>query len=252
MKRLEISRLMDEYMDNEFFPEGGSTADVETVKGWVMAKAAPAEKKRRIPRFARVMLAAALAVGCVLCIAAGLPDMVHHMLCGMISFEQTEEYRLIDFQPDYNPRPVVQENGRLYFVTEHGQIDITDRVDLYTAYICDYSDPKAEITHYLIIGGIPGEYGWLEWFSAPDPFHYDEDDKDAFGGLAGLPVTAYYAKIVGYYPIGERTSGGSGRLNAVYSTLCGINYPWLRTALEELGIGGANNYGELIVGGRLN
>jgi len=28
MKRLEISRLMDEYEDNEFFPQGGETADL--------------------------------------------------------------------------------------------------------------------------------------------------------------------------------------------------------------------------------
>ena len=63
MKRLEISKLMDEYEDNEFFPEGGSTADVEAVKNMVLAKVAPAEKKRRMPRFAQVMLAAALAMG---------------------------------------------------------------------------------------------------------------------------------------------------------------------------------------------
>ena len=29
MKRLEISRLMDEYVDTEFFPEGGGTAHRE-------------------------------------------------------------------------------------------------------------------------------------------------------------------------------------------------------------------------------
>ena len=32
MKRLRISELMDEYVDNEFFPQGGRTADVQAVK----------------------------------------------------------------------------------------------------------------------------------------------------------------------------------------------------------------------------
>ena len=32
MKRLEVSKLMDDYVDDEFFPEGGETADVQAVK----------------------------------------------------------------------------------------------------------------------------------------------------------------------------------------------------------------------------
>ena len=48
MKRLEISRLMDEYQDNEFFPEEGSSAGTQAVKDRVLAQARPG-KKRRIP-----------------------------------------------------------------------------------------------------------------------------------------------------------------------------------------------------------
>lgn len=248
MKRLEISKLMDDYVDSEFFPEGEGIADVEALKARVLAEATPA-RKRKMSRFAQVMLAAALAAGCVLCIAAGLPDMVYHMLSGTMSLEQIEKRKIIGFQPNVNPNPVVLRDDRFYLITEDGQVDITDRIDLDTAYICDYSDPEAGIEHYLIIGGIPGSYGWLEWISVPDTFYYDGDDKAVANELADLPVTAYNSKIVTYE--GEYSSSGTGKLNTVYSSL-DRNFPWLRTALESLGIGGVNSSGKLVVGGRLN
>ncbi len=248
MKRLEISKLMDGYTDDEFFPDGGETADTETVKARVLARVEAPAKKRRSP-VKLALLAAALAVGCVLCIAAGLPDMVYHMLSGTMSLEQIEKQKIIGFQPNVNPNPVVLRDGRFYLITEDGQVDITDRIDLDTAYICDYSDPEAGIEHYLIIGGIPGSYGWLEWISVPDTFYYDGDDKAAANELADSPVTAYNSKIVTYG--GEYSSSGTGKLNTVYSSL-DRNFPWLRTALESLGIGGVNSSGKLVVGGRLN
>ena len=248
MKRLEISKLMDEYVDTEFFPEAGTTADAQAVKARVLAKAAPAKRRRRPLKMA--LLAAALAVGCVLCVAAGLPDTVYHILSGTMSFEQTD-VRAIKFMANDNLGLVVYEENRLYIVTEDGRIDITDSIDQETAYIYDDSDPDVGITHYLIVGGTPPyAYGWLEWISAPDPFAYDEDDAAVIGGLAGTPVTAYYARTI--YDGGVRCSSGTGRLDAFYSTLYGMNYPWLVTALESLGIGGVNSSGALLVGGHLN
>ena len=58
MKRLEISRLMDEYEDNEFFPQGGETADLQAVKARVLAQAAPAKQRRMLLKM--TLLAAAL------------------------------------------------------------------------------------------------------------------------------------------------------------------------------------------------
>ena len=70
MKRLEISKLMDEYVDTEFFPEGGGTADLQAVKARVLARAEPAKKRPR-PHLKTVLIAAALAAVGVLCVAAG-------------------------------------------------------------------------------------------------------------------------------------------------------------------------------------
>ena len=74
MKKLEISRLMDEYTDNEFFPQEGETADPPAVKARVLAQAAPAN--RRAPRKKRLLWAAALAAVMVLLVGAGLPNIV--------------------------------------------------------------------------------------------------------------------------------------------------------------------------------
>ena len=38
MRRFMISELMDEYVDNEVFPQGGETAGVEAVKARVLAR----------------------------------------------------------------------------------------------------------------------------------------------------------------------------------------------------------------------
>ena len=72
MKRLEISKLMDEYTDTEFFPTGGSTADLEAVKGRVLAQAAPAKRRRRPLKMA--LLAAAIAGGSWLLVRAGAAE----------------------------------------------------------------------------------------------------------------------------------------------------------------------------------
>ena len=117
MKRLEISRLMDEYEDNEFFPQGGETADLQAVKARVLAQAAPA-KRRRMP-LKMTLLAAALAVGCVLCIAAAGPlTQLYRMVSGdsvLIQTDPTGQYYLHISWKDINT-PIMLEDGRLWLV----------------------------------------------------------------------------------------------------------------------------------------
>lgn len=197
MKRLEISRLMDEYEDNEFFPEGGTTADVEavknrvlnnlqgielfpaegstadmqTVKVWTRKKAAP--KKRRVPPLTRVLLAAALAVGCVLMIAAGLPMKTYQLFTGgtmqadvELSGPNRHIYANLD---DALPEdPLVLENGRLWLVLNGERADITDRIDGETPYIIESTDPESGLRSSLIVGGTPEDFGWCLWAELPN------------------------------------------------------------------------------------
>ena len=159
MKRLEISRLMDEYQDDEFFPQGGGTADVQAVKDRVLAKAAPA-KKRPAP-LKMALLAAALAVASVLCIAAGLKRVA-------LEFDNDEP---LDFRND----PVQLEDGRIFFVLDGQRTDITDQINSETPYIYDDSNPSAGTFHYLIVGGTPDRYGWLEGIEGPQPLDWRQD-----------------------------------------------------------------------------
>ena len=82
MKRLEISKLMDGYTDEEFFPGGGETANPEAVKARVLARVEVPAKKRPRPHLKTVLIAAALAAVGVLCVAAGLPMTTYQLFTG--------------------------------------------------------------------------------------------------------------------------------------------------------------------------
>ena len=179
MKRLEISRLMDEYTDNEFFPEGGSSANVEAVKARVLASAAPA-KKRRLPPIKAALLAAALAVGCLLCIAAGLPMKTYQLFTGgtmQADVEMSGPNRHIysDLSDAFPEDPLVLENGRLWLVLNGERTDITDRIDMETPYVIDYTDPETDLRSSLILGGTPEDFGWCLWQQLPNGGGYSGD-----------------------------------------------------------------------------
>ena len=136
MRRFEISRLMDEYEDNEFFPQGGETADLQAVKARVLAQAAPA-KRRRMPR-KMTLLAAALAVVLVVLAGAGYPYIQHRLVSGELFFQQTADSRITGLV-HYGP-VIEEEDGRLFFHPDGGQrVDITDLVSEETPYIYDGS-----------------------------------------------------------------------------------------------------------------
>ena len=191
MKRLEISRLMDEYVDGEFFPLGGESADTQAVKDRVLAKAAPAKKRRRPLRMA--LLAAAMAVGCVLCIAAGLPTTVYHLVTGGTVTVQRgpDGYASYDFSNQFPAEPVVLEEGRLWLVINDDRTDITDLIDMETPYILEDTDPESGLSNYLIVGGTPEDFGYCSY------------QETTSGGFAG---------------------GGSGGCYTSYSTIDGIPY----------------------------
>ena len=230
MKRLEISRLMDEYVDDEFFPQGGETADVQAVKDRVLAKAGPA-KRRRAP-LKMVLLAAALAVGAVLCIAASLPTTVFHLVTGGTVTVQRgpDGYESYDFSNQFPTDPVVSESGRLWLVIGDERTDITGLIDMETPYILEHTDPDNGLSNYLIVGGTPEDFGYCSYQETPS------------GGFAG---------------------GGTGGCYTSYSTIDGTPYdvrdltpdqyeqrdpggdydewrPWYLNAIEQLRERGVN------------
>ena len=169
MKRLEISRLMDEYSDTEFFPEGGSAADTQAVKDRVLAQAAPA-KTRRMPPLTKVLIAAALAVGCLtLSVMADLPQRVYGAILGgtviaePIQLEngfQSTQYTLTDVGWE---RPIVLEEGRLWLTIDGTRTDVTDLIDAETPYIVSRTFPENNNTAHLVVGGTPEDFGYVQF-----------------------------------------------------------------------------------------
>lgn len=163
MKRLDISRLMDEYVDNEFFPQGGEAADTQAVKARVLAQAVPA-KRRRVP-LKMALLAAALAVGCALCVAAGLPGIFVVSPNGtQITLEDGGLHLDYTRHDDYW---LLAEDGRFFLDMGGERIEITGKFDADTPYIHTVEDVSG-ITFHYVVGGTPDNYGFTEFEIVPD------------------------------------------------------------------------------------
>ena len=98
-------------------------------------------QKRRMPRAGKLILAAALAVGCVLSIAAGLPAQVYNFMSGG-TVSVNENGGSNDWSMDEVNPPIVQEDGKLWFVNGEERTDLTGLIDEDTPYIYEHTDPK--------------------------------------------------------------------------------------------------------------
>lgn len=226
MKRLEISKLMDEYTDTEFYPTGGSVANAEAVKEQVLAQAVPA-KRRRMPLRNRVLLAAALAAMLAILVGAGVPSKLIQTLNSSIFHQESPGH-------DHITRlvPVSLENGRLWFIADGQHIDITDLIDEETPYIYDGSDPETGLVNYLIVGGTPENYGWHEHLSSPDVPYYGgggENTLDTYYYCAEDGVTYREDQLTPEQrrQVDMKAEGWEIRLK---------DRPWMVTAALELGI----------------
>lgn len=232
MKRLEISRLMDQYQDNEFFPESGNTADPEAVKRWVLANARVPARKKGMTRKKKLLIAAGLAAVMVMLVGAGFPAMVYRLVSGTLTFEQTPNIRRITYE---GSTFMEVEDGRLFFVLEEERTDITNLVSADTPYIYNGSDPETGMIYFLIMGGTPEKYGWLEWIKVPDLFKGDGEVQEVVDEEGRL--CTYHFSCVQYDEQGERYAygtGGGGMDALDWQTV--KDFPWLIAAAEELHI----------------
>ncbi len=231
MKRLEVSKLMDDYVDDEFFPEGGETADVQAVKDRVLAQAAPA-KRRRAP-LKMALLAAALAAGAVLCIAASLPTTVFHLVTGGVITVQhgPDGYHSYDFSQDGAQDLVLLEGGRLWLNLKGERTDITDLIDTETPYIVESTDPGTGFPGILVVGGTPEDFGWAYW-------QQKSEDGYGFGGGSGGCYTSYCTIGGEVYALQDLTEEQRDMIdpNSHYN----VWRPWYLNAVEQLRERGLN------------
>ena len=252
MKRLEISRLMDEYVDNEFFPTGGSVAGSEAVKGWVLANVKVPVQKKRKPAKKKVRLAVALAAVMLLLVGAGFPQRIYQLATGTLSFAQDAGGRSISYESHVTP--VELENGQLYFVFDGQRIDVTGLIDENTPYIYDASDPAQDMVHYLIVGGTPEHYGAFQWITVPHPYTPDEEWSAIIVGENGIVYSYDFDVAIMQDGLPYRTSiCGLGnpdwRMFSDFRDGAGVNisdFQWLRTAAEELEIPFIDSTGETV------
>lgn len=239
MKKLEISRLMDEYTDTEVFPGGGSAADVAAVKARVLASTKAPAQRKRMPRKKKVLLAAALAAVMLVLVGAGFPSVIYRLAGGTVGFIQDASSRTIHYQQD---APLMElEDGRLYFVLDGERTDITDLIDEETPYIYNGTDRETGMTYYIILGGTPDHYGWFQWIAVPDPFAADPDYV-SIANEEGLVYTYEFGFTAlgdgGLYPVGGCGTGSPDwqMFSDFNSAIAAADFQWLRAAADELGI----------------
>lgn len=192
------------------------------------------QKRRHVPKAARIALAAALVVGCLLCIAAGIPAKVYHFLGGgSVSVmpgpwgDKIGGGEIILSVPGPDDAPLVLEDGRLWFVGGEEHTDVTDLIDADTPYIYEHTDPVTGYRGWLILGGTPEDFGWAEYA-----------DVDGGSGLTGHNFSQIHLTLDGEkIRSTDLTQEQQERTNQMDSVPTETVYaPWLVSAMEQLGI----------------
>ena len=118
-------------------------------------------KRRSIRPLRAGLIAAALAVGCALMVAAAKPVRILDLVSGgTASFQQVSESRSIVRISGEEPLKV--EDGRLWLDVKGECTDITGLIDADTPYIYDNTDPDTGRRDYLVVGGTLEDHGWIE------------------------------------------------------------------------------------------
>ena len=186
-------------------------------------------QKRRKPSVKVMVLAAALAVGCVLSIAAGLPAQVYNFMTGgTLTVMPGTNHAIFEVSADI---PVTLEDGRIMLTANGEKLDITDKIDENTPYIVKNTD-EANGTHgYFIAGGTPEDFGWVELpildglIAGASGCNFEKDWYTMPNGtvicLSDLPVEEQM-KLA-------KENGSGFTYTFTYA-------PWFQAALDQLGL----------------
>lgn len=172
MKKLEISELMNGYVDEELQPREG-LVDRERVKELVHARV----RKRRVQK-PRVLLVAAVLAVCLGLVGWSCAEVYGERIFqlvggGQVTIGDSGGEGYVEGHPsdgyDENGQPLVVslEGSRLWVVARGQRVDVTDRVDEKTPYVDTWWDGEGNL-YYVIVGGTPEDYGWYEGVTVPD------------------------------------------------------------------------------------
>lgn len=194
---VEISKLMDNYTDEEFLIEGSSNVSTKAVAKMVMNRV---KDKRRVLRPRVLLVAAALALTSVVFVAAVLPY-------GFLQSPTGMEYEFYDYGMEMKLPGVeldservelyTKEGDRIYFTANGENIDITDYFERGESYYYKYRDTDNRGDSYDVVLAVGGK--------AEDPacaemvFILKEGVTRGFGGATFYNSAVPYC----YYKDGE-------------------------------------------------
>ena len=164
-KTVKISQLMDAYTDHEFFIQGESEVNMDTVKNNVVAKAG---LKRKMKPFAKglIIVAAAVFVATATAATSILGGKFSSAGGSTYRYEFKDGYTQASMSPGDYEGLLKEEDGRLYLTVGGETTDITDLIDRQTPYIytCTNTETNAESgkVSYVIAGGTPDDYGVVD------------------------------------------------------------------------------------------
>lgn len=185
-------------------------------------------RKHRMPKAGKIALAAVLAVGCVLSIAAGLPAQVYNFVSGgtMTVLPGTDQ-AFFDFTGE-GPGPVTLEDGRVWLEAGGEKIDITGKTDENTPYILEHTDAATGNKGYLVVGGPAGDLGWVELVQIGDTCAISGAN---FVLPGSIDLSDAQEELKQLNPDGSYTVGGEFEIvdSPVYR-------PWLDKAIQQLGL----------------
>lgn len=200
--------------------------------------------KRRLPKAGVIALAAALAAGCVLSIAAGLPAQVYHFIGGgSVTVDPNTDTAYYD-RLDAVPPAEVDGNGRLWLTVDDQRLDITGKISENAPYLYERTDPATGQKGYLMLGGTVDDFGWMEWFQMDGDWFWhaencmrNQSNSFSVGQAGGVSIGTGAAAAedpapaasgeVGYTTQSEYTADDT----APYS----IDFrPWVQKGIDQL------------------
>ena len=196
-KEVRISRLMDAYTDNEFFIQGESEVNMDTVKNNVIEKAAGT--KKRMKPVAKMLIgvaaAAALAVGATAATVVIMQGSVKNAAGATYNYEITDHgYSISLSVADYGSI-LTLEDDRLYFNINDERTDVTDLMDNQTPYIYAYTNKDTGLKNYMVLGGTPEEYYFIDLTYLEGIGWHGDGALDGIGGnLVQFRLENYEAK----------------------------------------------------------
>ena len=200
-------------------------------------------QKRRMPKARTMVLAAALAVGALLSIAAGLPARVYNFATGgQVRVSPDLYYGSMTIDMADFTAPIKAEDGRLWFEADGQTVDITDMVDENTPYIYERTDPNTGEKGYVIVGGTAEDFGWAELFVIDGELNSVSGDNFVnclVRLLDGSEVDRNDLTEEQWEQLAEQNGTGVADSHIVDGAIATreVVHPWFQAALDQLGLG---------------